>query len=177
MAGSPPTTPSSRRRGPAGRSGSLGHRNMQGRPAPGQPVVLGSRARSPGRDEVNSSRQATTTAGPGVTFWRGSTGRQDWRSRERAGRRRRRAGIWVPPIAPRHDLYQGTCSGVAGGSAGRRPAWSGLLRLHLDGDKIVSAERLLTDLGSGSVPRQGGPPTAPLPVDGFRPGRLLKLTP
>ena len=52
-----------------------------------------------------------------------------------------------------------------------------LLRLHLDGDKIVSAERLLTDLGERIRTVKEGPDGALYLLTDSGQGRLLKLTP
>ena len=89
---------------------------------------------------------------------RSTWGRQDWRGPERAGHDGAALDLGALHRPLGHDLYQGTCSGewqgdlLVGALRGQA-----LLRLHLDGDKIVSAERLLTDLGSGSVPSRRGP--------------------
>ena len=87
--------------------------------------------------------------------------------------------IWVPSIAPSGmTFYQGDLFRewqgdlLVGALRGQA-----LLRLHLDGDKIVSAERLLTDLGERIRTVKEGPDGALYLLTDSGQGRLLKLTP
>lgn len=87
--------------------------------------------------------------------------------------------IWVPSIAPSGmTFYQGTLF----------KAWQGdllvgalrgqaLLRLKMEGDKIVSQERLLTELGARIRTVKEGPDGAIYLLTDAPDGRLLKLMP
>ncbi|MNJ73375.1 Soluble aldose sugar dehydrogenase YliI precursor [compost metagenome] len=87
--------------------------------------------------------------------------------------------IWVPSIAPSGmAFYQGALFKVWQGDllVGALHGQA-LLRLRLDGDTIVSQERLLTDLGERIRTVKEGPDGALYLLTDSGKGRLLKLTP
>jgi aldose sugar dehydrogenase len=128
---------------------SLGHRNIQGaalHPATGE---LWTVEHGPqGGDEVNAPARGANHGWPLLTFGR------NYVTGTRIGDEGPRPGfeaplkVWVPSIAP---------SGMAFVSSDRYPGWKGsllvgalrgqvLVRLTLDGRKVVGEERLLADL-------------------------------
>ena len=140
----------------AGRSGALpeiwsyGHRNPQGLafdPATGR---LWSQEHGPrGGDEVNLVRRGRNYGWPVITYGRNYSGTKITDETARPGMEQP-ATYWTPSIAP---------SGLTVYRGGRFPHWDGnlfvgalrarlLVRLELDGDRVVHEERLLTDFGN-----------------------------
>jgi glucose/arabinose dehydrogenase len=128
---------------------SLGHRNVQGaalHPATGE---LWTHEHGPqGGDEVNIAEAGRNYGWPLVTFGRNyGTGTRIGEEGPKPGYEQA-LKVWVPSIAP---------SGMAFLTSDRYPGWKGslfvgalraevLVRLTLDGRKVVGEERLLADL-------------------------------
>lgn len=140
----------------AGRAGalpqtwSIGHRNVQGAALHPQTGELWATEHGPqGGDELNIARAGRNHGWPVITQGR------EYGTGFRIGEGTTRADIvpalttWVPSIAP---------SGLAFLTSDRYPGWKGnlfagalrgqlLVRLELDGDKVVREHRLLTNFG------------------------------
>ena len=129
---------------------SYGHRNPQGLafdPATGR---LWSQEHGPrGGDEVNLVRRGRNYGWPVITYGRNYSGTKITDETARPGMEQP-ATYWTPSIAP---------SGLTVYRGGRFPRWDGnlfvgalrsqlLVRLELDGDRVVHEERLLTDFGN-----------------------------
>jgi len=124
----------------------LGHRNMQGAALHPQTGMLWTHEHGPqGGDEVNVIRPGVNYGWPVITYG------VNYGSGTRIGEGTHKAGmaqplyVWVPSIAP---------SGMAFYTGERFPRWKGdlfvgalrdemLVRLKLDGEKVVREERLL----------------------------------
>ena len=140
----------------AGRAGALpeiwsyGHRNPQGLafdPATGR---LWSQEHGPrGGDEVNLVRRGRNYGWPVITHGRNYSGTKITDETARPGMEQP-ATYWTPSIAP---------SGLTVYRGGGFPRWDGnlfvgalraqlLVRLELDGERVVHEERLLTDFGN-----------------------------
>ncbi|THF66305.1 PQQ-dependent sugar dehydrogenase [Pseudothauera nasutitermitis] len=168
-----------------GRAGALaeiwsyGHRNVQGAALHPETGVLWTHEHGPqGGDEVNVTRAGRNYGWPVITYGR------EYVTGLRIGEGSERADVeapllqWTPSIAP---------SGMAFYTADALPAWRGslfvgalrgsmLVRLSLDGEKVVGEERLLGELGHRIRDVRQGP-------DGFlylldeTDGRILRLEP
>ncbi|HEY6512733.1 MAG TPA: PQQ-dependent sugar dehydrogenase [Burkholderiaceae bacterium] len=128
---------------------SLGHRNVQGAALHPESGELWSHEHGPqGGDEVNVSEAGRNYGWPLLTYGR------NYGIGTRIGEEGPKPGyehplkVWVPSIAP---------SGMAFVTSDRYPGWKGnlfvgalrgemLVRLTLDGRKVVGEERLLTEL-------------------------------
>ena len=126
---------------------SIGHRNMQGAAIHPQTGALWTHEHGPqGGDEVNVDLPGANYGWPVITYGR------EYVTGARIGEGTEKAGVeppvtvWVPSIAP---------SGMAFLTSDRYPGWKGslfvgalrgetLVRLELDGRKVVKEERLLT---------------------------------
>ncbi|WFC15079.1 PQQ-dependent sugar dehydrogenase [Aeromonas salmonicida] len=158
---------------------SLGHRNMQGaalHPVTGQ---FWAHEHGPqGGDEVNLIQPGRNYGWPRVSFGEEYGGGKIGSGTAAPGMVPPK-WIWVPSIAPSGmTFYQGTLF----------KAWQGdllvgalrgqaLLRLKMEGDKIVSQERLLTELGARIRSVKEGPDGAIYLLTDAPDGRLLKLMP
>ena len=170
-----------------GRSGaapevfSLGHRNIQGaalHPVSGE---LWATEHGPqGGDEVNRVQTGRTYGWPLVTYGR------NYGSGTRIGEDGPKAGFeqplrhWVPnSVAP---------SGLAFVTSDRYLGWKGsllmgtlrgevLLRLTLEGERVVAEERLLASLGQRIRDVRQGPDGWIYVLTDGKPGRLLRLQP
>jgi glucose/arabinose dehydrogenase len=129
---------------------SIGHRNLQGAALHPQTGELWATEHGPqGGDELNIARPGRNHGWPVITHGR------EYGSGFRIGDGTTRADIvpalttWVPSIAP---------SGLAFLTSDRYPGWKGnlfagalrgqlLVRLELDGDRVVREHRLLANLG------------------------------
>jgi glucose/arabinose dehydrogenase len=159
---------------------SIGHRNMQGAALNPSTGALWTHEHGPqGGDEVNLDAAGKNYGWPVITYG------CEYGSCAAIGEGKAKAGMeqplttWVPSIAP---------SGMAFLTSDRYPGWKGslfvgalagqmLVRLQLDGDKVVKEERLLTDLHERIRDVRQGP-------DGFlylltdnNPGRVLRVLP
>ena len=124
----------------------LGHRNQQGAALHPQTGVLWTHEHGPqGGDEINIIRPGTNYGWPVITYGANyGTGTKIGEGTEKEGMAQP-IKYWVPSIAP---------SGMAFYTGERFPKWKGnlfvgalrdrmLVRLTLDGDKVVKEERLL----------------------------------
>jgi len=157
---------------------SLGHRNIQGAAAHPATGALWTVEHGPqGGDEVNTPQRGLNYGWPLVTRGR------NYVTGTRIGDDGPRPGygeamkVWVPSIAP---------SGMAFLSSERYPGWQGslfvgalkaqtLVRLTLDGGKVVGEERLLQDLGERIRDVRQGPDGWLYVVTDGRDGRVLRL--
>jgi aldose sugar dehydrogenase len=159
---------------------SLGHRNIQGaalHPATGE---LWTVEHGPqGGDEVNVPARGANHGWPRLTFGR------NYVTGTRIGEEGPKPGfeaplkVWVPSIAP---------SGMAFVTSDRYPGWKGsllvgalrgqaLVRLTLDGRKVVAEERLLADLRQRIRDVRQGPDGWLYVVTDGGDGQVLRLQP
>ncbi len=127
---------------------SYGHRNPQGAALHPQTGRLWIHEHGPkGGDEINVPQAGRNYGWPAITYGRGYDGRSIGTGTRQDGMKQP-AYYWVPSIAP---------SGMAFYTAERFPQWQGnlfvgslkfglLVRLQLDGEKVVHEERLLQSL-------------------------------
>jgi glucose/arabinose dehydrogenase len=124
----------------------LGHRNQQGAALNPQTGVLWTHEHGPqGGDEINIIRRGTNYGWPVITYGVNyGIGTKIGEGKEKEGMAQP-IKVWVPSIAP---------SGMAFYTGDRFPKWKGnlfvgalrdrmLVRLVVDGDKVVKEERLL----------------------------------
>jgi aldose sugar dehydrogenase len=159
---------------------SLGHRNLQGaalHPATG---ALWTHEHGPqGGDELNLVEAGRNYGWPVITYGAEyGTGRKIGEGTAKAGMEQPLT-YWVPSIAP---------SGMAFLTSERYPGWKGslfvgalkdemLVRLQLDGDKVVKEERLLKgELGRIRDVRQGPDGWLYVMTDADE-GRIVRLVP
>jgi aldose sugar dehydrogenase len=169
--------------GQAGKRGeiwSYGHRNLQGMAFHPQTGALWTHEHGPrGGDELNIVTRGQNYGWPLVTFGR------DYITRQPISKATTRADIpaalktWIPSIAP---------SGLTFVTSNRYPAWKGnvligslahqqLVRLELDGDRVVAEHRLLRDLGERIRDVRQGPDGLIYLLTDSEDGRLLRLDP
>jgi glucose/arabinose dehydrogenase len=157
---------------------SHGHRNLQGAALHPQTGELWTHEHGPqGGDEVNVTEAGKNHGWPVITYGR------EYGSGAKIGEGTARAGIvvpvthWVPSIAP---------SGMAFLTSERYPGWQGnlfvgalrgqlLVRLQLDGRRVVQEERLLADLGERIRDVRQGPDGWIYLLTDARDGKLLRL--
>lgn len=158
---------------------SLGHRNVQGaalHPATGRLWTIEHGAR--GGDEINAPEAGKNYGWPIITYGLDYSG-------ARIGEGTAKEGLeqplwyWDPSIAP---------SGAAFYTGARFPAWHGnlfvgalkarlLVRLELDGMKVVHEERLLADLQERIRDVRAGPDGFVYLATDSPDGRILRLEP
>ena len=149
----------------AGRPGALaeiwsyGHRNPQGLAFDPATGLLWSQEHGPkGGDEVNLVERGRNYGWPAITHGRNYIGTKITDETARPGMEQPKT-VWVPSIAP---------SGLAVYRGDAFPRWRGnlfvgalraqlLVRLELDGDKVVHEERLLEDFGNRIRDVRSGP--------------------
>ncbi|MEQ8697810.1 MAG: PQQ-dependent sugar dehydrogenase, partial [Bauldia litoralis] len=156
---------------------SFGHRNPQGaalNPATGRLWIHEHGAR--GGDEINIPKAGKNYGWPVISYGRHYSG-------AKIGVGARKAGMeqpihyWDPSIAP---------SGMAFYTGDKFPAWKGnlfvgalaqqmLVRLTLDGQKVVKEERLLKDLGERIRDVRQGPDGYLYVLTDAGDGRLLRI--
>ena len=158
----------------------LGHRNMQGAALHPKTGLLWTHEHGPqGGDEINIIRPGRNYGWPVITYG------VNYGTGTRIGEGTSKPGMeqplyyWVPSIAP---------SGMAFYTGHRYPKWKGdlfvgslkfrlLVRLRLDGDKVVKEERMLKDaIGRIRDVRQGPDGLLYLVTD-EDPGGLYRLEP
>jgi len=157
---------------------SLGHRNVQGAALHPDSGELWTHEHGPqGGDEVNVSEAGRNYGWPLLTFGR------NYGIGTRIGEEGPKPGyeqplkVWVPSIAP---------SGMAFVTSERYPGWKGnlfvgalrgeaLVRLTLDGRKVVGEERLLTELKERIRDVRQGPDGWLYVVTDSGNGRVLRL--
>jgi glucose/arabinose dehydrogenase len=157
---------------------SIGHRNVQAaaiNPATGELWTVEHGAR--GGDEVNIPRRGLNYGWPVITYGVDYSGAKIGEGTAKAGMEQP-IHYWDPSIAP---------SGMAFYTGDRFPAWRGdvllgalrgqaLVRLDLDGDRVVREERMLEGVGRVRDVRQGPDGFLYLLTDGSG-GRLLRVRP
>ena len=176
----PPDNPFVRTAGARPEIWSYGHRNMQGAALHPQTGALWTHEHGPqGGDEVNLDQAGRNYGWPVITYG------CEYGSCARIGEGTAKAGMeqpltrWVPSIAP---------SGMAFLTSDRYPGWKGslfvgalagqrLVRLTLDGDKVVQEERLLAELHERIRDVRQGPDGQLYLLTDNNPGRLLRLVP
>lgn len=157
---------------------SYGHRNLQGAALHPQTGALWTHEHGPqGGDEVNLTEAGRNHGWPVITYGR------EYGSGFKIGEGTAKAGIvaplthWVPSIAP---------SGMAFLTSDRYPGWQGnlfvgalkgelLVRLQLDGNKVVKEERLLTTFGERIRDVRQGPDGWLYLLTDARDGKLIRL--
>lgn len=129
---------------------SYGHRNAQGAALhPGSGELWQTEHGARGGDELNIARAGLNYGWPVITHGVNYNGQPIGTGRAEAPGMEQPIHHWTPSIAP---------SGMAFYTADRFPAWEGdlfvgalafqrVVRLELEGDKVVGEEALLTDLG------------------------------
>jgi glucose/arabinose dehydrogenase len=158
---------------------SYGHRNMQGaalHPASGKLWVVDHGAR--GGDEINIPEAGKNYGWPVITYGVDYSGAKIGTGTHRQGMEQP-IHYWDPSIAP---------SGMAFYTGDLFPAWRGnllvgalagemLVRLELDGEKVVRQHRLLQQLGERIRDVRQGPDGAIWMLTDSRNGRILRVTP
>ncbi|WP_391527571.1 PQQ-dependent sugar dehydrogenase [Denitromonas halophila] len=158
---------------------SYGHRNVQGAALHPVTGALWTHEHGPqGGDEINVPGAGANHGWPVITYGR------EYVTGWRIGDGTQRADVappvhqWTPSIAP---------SGMAFYTGDLFPAWRGnlfvgslkfglLLRVELDGDKVVREERLLTEIGHRIRDVRQGPDGALYVLDETE-GRILRIAP
>lgn len=158
---------------------SYGHRNIQGAALNPETGALWINEHGPqGGDEVNIAKAGRNYGWPVITHGREYvTGRRIGEGRERQDVEPA-LHVWIPSIAP---------SGMAFYTGDAFPQWKGsvfvgalksrlLVRLELDGERVVREERLLEDLGRRIRDVRQGPDGKLYLLDDSD-GRILRLDP
>jgi aldose sugar dehydrogenase len=175
----PPDNPFVGRRGALPEIWSYGHRNIQGaalHPASGKLWTHEHGAR--GGDEVNVTEAGKNYGWPVIGYGVDYSGAKIHEGTHKAGMEQP-VKYWVPSIAP---------SGMAFYAGDLFPAWRGnlfvgalvgqvLVRLELDGEKVVREERLLRELGQRIRDVRAGPDGALYVLTDASAGRILRLVP
>lgn len=169
----------------AGKSGkrpeiwSYGHRNPQGaalHPETGELWVVEHGAR--GGDELNRVLAGKNYGWPVISYGRHYSGLKIGEGTKKAGMEQP-IHYWDPSIAP---------SGLAFYTGDKYPKWTGnlfvgalkfrlLVRLELDGTKVVHEERLVKDLGKRIRDVRQGPDGYLYLLTDADPGQILRLEP
>jgi aldose sugar dehydrogenase len=175
----PPDNPFVNRQGARPEIWSYGHRNIQGAaldPASGK---LWTHEHGPrGGDEVNIVEKGKNYGWPVIGHGIDYSGVKIHEATQKAGMEQP-VKYWAPSIAP---------SGMAFYAGDLFPAWRGnlfvgalaaqiLVRLELDGDKVVREERLLRDLGQRIRDVRTGPDGALYLLTDASAGRILRVVP
>jgi glucose/arabinose dehydrogenase len=175
----PPDNPFVGRAGAKPEIWSYGHRNSQGlalHPATGK---LWEQEHGPrGGDEINIIEKGRNYGWPVIGYGIDYSGAKIHEGTQKSGMEQP-VWNWVPSIAP---------SGLAFYDGNLFPAWSGhlfagalagqaLVRLELDGDKVVKEERLLQQLRERIRDVRQGPDGALWLATDNSPGRILRVAP
>lgn len=158
---------------------SFGHRNPQAaaiNPATGELWTIEHGAR--GGDEINIPNAGRNYGWPVISYGRHYSGGKIGEGTEKDGMEQP-IHYWDPSIAP---------SGMAFVTSDRYPDWQGgllvgalrgqhLARLELDGNRVVSEEKLLTDLGERIRDVRQGPDGFIYVLTDSDNGRLIRLRP
>lgn len=175
----PPDNPFVKRQGALPEIWSLGHRNLQGaalNPASGELWTSEHGAR--GGDEINIPRAGRNYGWPLITHGVDYSGARIGVGSEKEGLEQP-VLHWTPSIAP---------SGLAFYQGDRFPGWRGnlfagslknqmLVRMELQGDRVVGQERLLESLGERIRDVRAGPDGLLYLLTDSQRGRLLRLEP
>jgi aldose sugar dehydrogenase len=175
----PPDNPFVKRAGAKPEIWSYGHRNSQGAAIHPQSGKLWMHEHGPrGGDEINIAIAGRNYGWPVIGYGIDYSGARIHSGTSREGMEQP-VKYWVPSIAP---------SGMAFYTGDLLPKWKGnlfvgalagqiLVRLTLDGERVIQEERLLGDLGERIRDVRQGPDGALyLATDGTR-GRILRLAP
>lgn len=158
---------------------SMGHRNVQGaaiHPATGKLWTIEHGPQ--GGDELNIPAAGRNYGWPVITYGIGYSGETIGIGTEKDGMEQP-VWKWVPSIAP---------SGLAFYSGDLFPTWRGsvftgalagqmLVRLSLEGERVIGEERMLVDLGERIRDVRQGPDGALYLLTDAPDGRLLRITP
>ena len=158
---------------------SYGHRNIQGaalHPETRQLWTVEHGAR--GGDEVNAPRQGRNYGWPVITYGRDYSGMRIGEGTSKEGMEQP-IHYWDPSIAP---------SGLMFYTGDRFPQWKGnlfvgalgyqlLVRLELDGERVIGEERLLRDLGRRIRDVRQGPDGLIYLLTDEPDGQILRLEP
>ena len=132
-----------------------------------------------GGDELNRPERGKDYGWPTITYGEEYSGRPVGRAITQAPGMEQPVYYWDPVISP---------SGMVFYDGALFPEWRGnafvgglsskaLVRLVLDGDRVVGEERLLTDLGERIRDVRQGPDGALYVLTDARDGRLLRIAP
>jgi glucose/arabinose dehydrogenase len=158
---------------------SYGHRNPQGLTVHPETGELWAVEHGPrGGDELNLLRPGTNYGWPVITYGESYSGFPIGEGTEKPGMAQP-VRYWVPSISP---------SGLAFYTGAAFPSWRGnlflgalsgraLVRLELDGDRVVHEERLLQDLGERIRDVRVGPDGLLYLLSDAEDGKLLRLEP
>lgn len=158
---------------------SYGHRNPQGLARrPGTDQIWAVEHGPRGGDELNLIRAGVNYGWPVITYGRSYAGFSIGEGKEKEGMAQP-AKYWVPSISP---------SGLTFYDGAAFPQWQGnlflgalsgeiLVRLELEGDKVVHEERLLEDFGARIRDVRQGPDGFLYILTDSGDGQLLRLEP
>jgi glucose/arabinose dehydrogenase len=175
----PPDNPFVGRAGARPEIWSYGHRNTQGAALhPGTGALWTHEHGARGGDEINIPEAGRNYGWPVITYGVDYTGLRIGEGTAKAGMEQP-IYYWDPSIAP---------SGMAFYTGDRFPAWRGnlfvgslkfglLLRLELDGRRVIREERLLESLGERIRDVRQGPDGFLYLLTDLRSGRILRLEP
>jgi glucose/arabinose dehydrogenase len=175
----PPDNPFVGRDGARPEIYSAGHRNPQGLAVHPQTGALWAVEHGPrGGDELNLLSPGANYGWPVITYGESYAGFPIGEGTSKAGLEQP-LRYWVPSISP---------SGLAFYTGEAFPAWQGdlflgalsghaLVRLELDGDRVVHEERLLEDLGARIRDVRSGPDGLIYLLTDHPDGQLLRLEP
>ena len=158
---------------------SYGHRNVQGAALDAQGRLWEAEMGPRGGDELNLVRRGLDYGWPTISYGEEYSGRPIGQARTQAPGMEQPVYYWDPVVAP---------SGMAFYTGALFPEWRGniflgglvskaLVRLVMDGDRVVGEERLLTDQDSRIRDVRQGPDGALYVLTDARDGRLLRITP
>ncbi len=159
---------------------SRGHRNIQAAAIhPETGALWEAEHGARGGDEVNIARKGRDYGWPSISYGEEYSGEPIGPGKTAAPGMEQPVYYWDPIVAP---------SGMAFYTASLFPAWKGslfigglrstaLIRLTLDGERVVGEERLLQDLGERIRDVRQGPDGALYVLTDNKRGRLLRLVP
>jgi glucose/arabinose dehydrogenase len=175
----PPDNPFVGRGGARPEIFTYGHRNPQGLTVhPDTGEIWAAEHGPKGGDEINILRPGTNYGWPVITYGRSYAGKSIGEGTSKPGMAQP-VRYWVPSISP---------SGMAFYTGDAFPFWRGnlflgalsgraLVRLELDGERVVHEERLLEDLGARIRDVRNGPDGTLYLLTDDANGSLLRLEP
>jgi aldose sugar dehydrogenase len=175
----PPDNPFLNRQGAKSEIWSYGHRNMQGAALqPGSNRYWTHEHGARGGDEVNIPQAGKNYGWPVITHGVDYSGAKIGIGTHKGGMEQP-VWQWTPSIAP---------SGMAFSAGNLFPAWRGhlfvgalaakmLVRLEVNGERIVKEERMLTELGERIRDVRSGPDGALWLLTDSPAGRILRVAP
>jgi glucose/arabinose dehydrogenase len=177
--GIPEDNPFVRRQGYRPETWSVGHRNIQGAALhPGTGALWIHEHGARGGDEINIAEAGKNYGWPVISYGRHYSGAKIGEGTQKAGMEQP-IHYWDPSIAP---------SGMAFYTGDKFPAWRGnllvgalvarsVLRLELDGNRVVREVRMLRDLGKRIRDVRQGPDGYVYVVTDESDGEILRLVP